>query len=208
VLLHGTVYITDVTGPGTSEWPPRVAWLVFGGLAAVEGAVWALVSLLARRTSGASVPVCLAVTTVGAALTVMLSGYATGGQVGLPLAAALMGATATSLVITRTSTVDGPLGLPVIGLFSLLVIGRFFGELTSVQAVLLFCAPALGWLTELPHVRRLPASVRGPARTLIVGALVLAIVVHAQSKFAKDFQSPSMPAPNEPSAEDYLNYGR
>ena len=157
VLLHGTSYITDLAGPGTSEWSPPLAWLIFGGLAALEGAVWALLALLAHRAPGPSLPVCLAVTSAGAAVTVMLSGYATGGQVGLPLAAALMGTMAATLVLTRSSRGTGPLGVPIVGLFSLLVIGRFFGELTSAHAILLFCAPLLGWLPELPYVRRLPS---------------------------------------------------
>ena len=160
VLLHGTSYITDLAGPGTSEWSPPLAWLIFGGLAALEAAVWALLSLLARRAPGPSLPVCLAVASAAAAVTVMLSGYATGGQVGLPLAAAIMGATAAMLVLTRSSRGTGPLGVPIIGLFSLLVIGRFFGELTSVHAILLFCAPLLGWLPELPYA--MPAAVMGP----------------------------------------------
>ena len=106
VLLHGTSYITDLTGPGTSEWSPSLAGLIFAGLAAFEAAVWALVALLARRAPGSSVPVCLAVTTAGAAVTVMLSGYATGGQIGLPLAAALMGATGATLVPDSTIAAD------------------------------------------------------------------------------------------------------
>ena len=60
VLLHGTSYITDLAGPGTSEWSPSLAWLIFAGLAALEAAVWALLSLLARRAPGLSLPVCLA----------------------------------------------------------------------------------------------------------------------------------------------------
>ena len=51
VLLHGTSYLTDLTGPGTREWSPSLAWLILGGLAALEGAVWALLSLLAERAT-------------------------------------------------------------------------------------------------------------------------------------------------------------
>ena len=69
-------------------------------------------------------------TSAGAALAVMLSGYASGGQVGLPLAAAILGAAAAAMVLPRTLKVAGPPGVAVVGLFSLLVIGRFFGELT------------------------------------------------------------------------------
>ena len=207
VLLHGTSYITDLTGPGTSEWSPSLAWLIFAGLAALEAAVWAFVSLLARRAPGPSVSVCLAVATAGAAVTVMLSGYATGGQVGLPLAAALMGATAAMLIVTRSKRGTGPLGVPIVGLFSLLVIGRFFGELTSAHGVVLFCAPLLGWLPELHYVRRLPSWARGLARVILVAAVVSTVVVLAQRKFDHDLQSTSSGSrSNEPSIQDYPDF--
>ena len=208
VLLDGTIYITDVGGPGTSEWSPALAWLIFGTISALAGAVWALLSLLARRAPGPSVPVCLAGTSAGAALTVMLSGYATGGQVGLPLAAALLGVTAAALVLTRLSSSTGPLGVVIVGLFSLLVIGRFFGELTTAHAIVLFCAPLLGWVTELPYVRRLPSWARGLVRVIVVAMVVSVVVILAQRKFAQDFQSPSGTNANEPSAEDYMNFGK
>ena len=208
ILLHGTSYITDLAGPGTSEWMPLVALAVFGGLAMLEGAVWALLSLLARRAPGPSLPLCMAITSAAASVTIMLSGYASGGQVGLPLAAAITGATATMLVLTRSSRGIGPIGVPIIGLFSLLVMGRFFGELTSVQASLLFCAPLLGFLPELPYIHRLPSWARGLARVILVSALVSVVVVLAQQKFDRDFQSPSGTGTEEPSAQDYLNFGK
>jgi hypothetical protein len=208
VLLHGTSYITDLSGPGTSEWSPSLAWLIFAGLAALEAAVWALVSLLARRAPGPSVSVCTAVASAGAAVTVMLSGYATGGQVGLPLAAALMGAISAGFVLARGSPRTGPLGVAIVALFSLLVIGRFFGELTSAHAVLLFCAPLLGWLPELPYVRRLPPWAHGLAHVILVGFVVSAVLVSAQRKFNHDFQAPGEAGPKEPSVQDYMDFGK
>jgi hypothetical protein len=208
VLLQGTSYITDLAGPGTSEWSPLLAWVIFGGLGALEAAVWALLSLLDRRAPGPSVPVCLAVASAGAALTVMFSGSASGGQVGLPLAAAIVGAATATLVLTRSSRGTGRLGVPIIGLFSLLVMGRFFGELPSAYALLLFFAPLLGWLPELPYVSRLPSWARGLASVLLVGSLVSALVVLAQRKFDRDFQSPSGAGTKEPSVQDYMNFGK
>ena len=99
VLLYGSSYLTDVAGPGTREWSPSGTWLILGGLALALGAVWALLSLLSRRAPGLSHPVSLAIAGAGAGLAVMLSGYATGGQDGLPLAAALIGASASALVL-------------------------------------------------------------------------------------------------------------
>ena len=48
----------------------------------------------------------------------------------------------------------------MVGLFSLLVIGHFFGELTTAHAILLLFAPLLGWLPELPYC---DGSLRGRA---------------------------------------------
>jgi len=208
VLLHGSSYLTDLAGPGTREWSPARAWLILGSLAVAQAGVWALLALLARRAPGLSHLVCLAVATAGAAVTVMLSGYATGGQIGLPLAAALLGVSVASVVLPRPSRGTGPIGVAVVGLFSLLVIGLFFGQLTTAHAILLLCSPLLGWLPELPYLRRLPLWARGLARVILVGALVSAVVVHAQRKFVEDFRSPSGSAPKEPSIQDYMDFGR
>ena len=61
VLLHGSGYITDLTGPATSEWSPAQTWLIFSGLAAIEAVVWVCLALLARRAPGPSVPLSLAI---------------------------------------------------------------------------------------------------------------------------------------------------
>ncbi len=208
VLLFGTSYLTDVAGPGTREWSVRQAWLILGGLAVAVGVVWALLSLLARQAPGLSHVVCLAVASAGAGLTVMLSGYATGGQDGLPLAAALLGASTAALVLPRSVRAADHLGVAVVGLFSLLAIGRFFGELTSTHAILLFVAPLLGWLPELPPLRRITPWARGLARVILVAVLVSAVVGDAVRRFVADSQSSAGSPSTEPSIEDYTNFGR
>ena len=50
--------------------------------------------------------------------------------------------------------------MPIVGLFSLLVIGRFFGELTSAHAIVLFCAPLAGLAPRV--ALRTPAARVGP----------------------------------------------
>jgi hypothetical protein len=135
----------------------------------------------------------------------MLSGYATGGQDGLPLAAALLGAAITSAAFWRRAPGTRPLALALIMLYSLLVVGRFFGELSSTHALLLFTSPLLGWLPELPGLRRLPRWARELSRVLLVGILVAAVVVLSARKA---FENPSSAGADEPSAEDYSNFGR
>ncbi|HEX3451618.1 MAG TPA: hypothetical protein VHS97_25415 [Isosphaeraceae bacterium] len=208
VLLHGSGYITDLAGPATSEWSPAQTWTILSGVAAIEAAVWVCLALLARRAPGSSVPLSLAIVIAGSAVTVMLSGYSTGGQVGLPLAAALLGSTVAAAVLPRSSPKTAQLGVPIVGLFSLLVIGRFFGQLTTAHAILLVLAPLLAWIPELIYPRRLPPWARGLLRLVLVGSLVAAVLVHAQSKFNHDFQSPSGSGSKEPSLEDYMNFGK
>jgi hypothetical protein len=208
VLLYGTSYISDVAGPGSREWSPSQAWMILGGLATALGAVWALLTLLSRRSPGLSLPVCLAFTSAAAGLTVMLSGYATGGQDGLPLAAAIMGASAAALLLPRTARGAGALGVPIVALFSLLVIGRFFGELTVSHAVLLFVAPLLAWLPELPLFGQMKPWARGLARVVLAGVLVSAVVGDAVRRFFENSRPAAGTPSTEPSLDDYTNFGR
>jgi hypothetical protein len=138
----------------------------------------------------------------------MLSGYATGGQIGLPLTAALLGAAAAVLVLRRTPRGIGPLGVPIVVLFSLLVIGRFFGELTWPHASVLFCAPLLGWLPELPLLRRMPAWARGLSRVVLVAAVVSAVVVHALTTFVETSNVAPDSEPGDAPVQDAIDYGR
>jgi hypothetical protein len=208
LLLQGSSYITDLAGPGTSEWSPGQTWSILGCLAALLAVVWIGLSVLERRAPGSSVPVSLAVASAASAVTVMLSGYATGGQIGLPLAAALVGATAAGLVLPQARGAAKPVGVAIVLLFSLLVIGRFFGELTSTHAVLLLCSPLLGWLLELPYLSRLPGWARGLGRVFLVSALAVVVLVQAQGAFNRNMQPPSGASSHEPTIDDYLNYGK
>jgi hypothetical protein len=208
ILLYGSSYLSDIAGPGTREWSPVQAWLILGGLAIALAGVWTLMEQLSHRAPGAAHAVCLAGTSAGAALTVMLSGYATGGQIGVPLAAALLGAMAAALVLRRTPKAIGPLGVPIVALFSLLVIGHFFGELTWLHASVLFFAPLLGWLPELPLLRRMPPWARGLSRVVLVAAVVSAVVVHAQTKFVEASNMAPGSEPAEVPVQDAIDYGR
>jgi hypothetical protein len=138
----------------------------------------------------------------------MLSGYATGGQDGLPLSAALLGGSAAALLLSPAARGTSPVGIAVVLLFSLLVIGRFFGELSSVHAILLFAAPLLGWLPELAPLRRVSPRIRGLARVILVTVLVVAVVGDAVRNFVNNGQaSPGSPS-SEPSIRDYADFGR
>ncbi|HEV3259179.1 MAG TPA: hypothetical protein VG013_20065, partial [Gemmataceae bacterium] len=201
VLLHNTTYLEDLAGPDSREWTPAQTWKILAGMGAALAVVWAALVLLVRRAPGRSVPLAVALACAAAAVTVMHSGYASGGQVGLPLAAALAGAVAASLVLSGPPAMEGALGLAVVGLFALLVIGRFFGELTTLNAALLFFAPLLCWLPELPP------RFRGVARVVMVAVPVAVALLLAHQKFAED-SARTAPGPQEPSTQDYLDIGK
>ena len=69
------------------------------------------------------------------------------------------------------------------GFYSLIVIGRFFGELNTTHAILLFGSPLLGWLPELPPLRRMPRWARELLRVLVVALFVSGIVANEVRMF-------------------------
>ena len=156
VLLHGSTYLTGEPGPGSDAWTSAQACLIFGGVAAFLIVVWALLESLSARAPGVSTAVCLAIASTGAGLSIMISGYMSGGQNGLALSAAIAGAILATLALRWSSRGTRPLGVAIVLFYSLIVIGRFFGELSATHAILLFGSPLLAWLPELPLLRRLP----------------------------------------------------
>lgn len=201
VLLHGSIHLPGSAG---TEGPSIAqAGLLLGGLAAALAVEWGLLALLARRAPGRSLPATLALTCAAAGVTVMLSGYASGGQPVLPLAAALTGAAAASLLLSEPPGTTGWLGPGIVGLFSVLVVGHFFAGLTVPNALLLFFAPLLGWLPELPYVCRLRLSLRALVRAVLVTALVTVVLMRAQTKALEKVA----PSPvKEPTIQDYMDF--
>ncbi|MGO9599123.1 MAG: hypothetical protein ACLP7Q_14135 [Isosphaeraceae bacterium] len=203
VLLQGTVYVTDLSGPGSRAWSSAESWLIFAALAALLMAAWTVSNRLAARKGGLTALACVAEAILGAGLVTILSGYATGGQIGVPLAAGLGCVAIGSLVRSGKPDGRGALGVGVVGLFALLVIGRLFASLTTLNAALLFAAPLLGWLPEaLPAGRR----VRVALRLLLAAAPVVVALALAQHRFAADSARPASGVGG--SSNDYMSFGK
>jgi hypothetical protein len=128
----------------------------------------------------------LAISSAGAGLAVMISGYMSGGQNGLALAGAVSGAAVATLAFKWSARGTRPLGVAIVGFYSLVVIGRFFGELSTTHAILLFGSPLLGWLPELPLLRRLPRWGRELLRVLVVALFVSGIVANEVRMFVEN----------------------
>jgi len=83
-----------------------------------------------------------------AGLLIMMAGYLKGGSVAFPLAAALVGAAWRGTRSDRPGTLSSVTGLGVVALFGLLIVGRYFGGLTTGTALVVFGAPLLAWWPE------------------------------------------------------------
>jgi hypothetical protein len=186
ILLYNSTYLADLAGPHSAEWTSAQAAAILLGLGALLAAVWGLLALLQARASEWSASPSLALTSLAAALTVMLSGYYRGGLLGLPLAGSITGALAASVVAPAERGKDGGQGVAVIGLFSVLLIGRFFGSLPTASALCLLLAPLLAWVGEAPGVRRLRPSLRGAARLGLVAVPLALVVTYAMMRFAEE----------------------
>ena len=198
ILLHNSVYLADLNGRNSAEWSPSQATIVLCGLAALLALVWAMLSGLQSRTSTSAVLWVLVLDALATAVTVMLSGYYRGGLLGLGLAAALAGATLASYIAQPQSPTSGSLGMSVIGIFAVVLVGRFFGTLSTGLAACLLLAPLLAWTVELPRLRRLAPGWRGTGRLACVAVPLIVVVMIAQRKFTA--ASTARSRPSEPSA--------
>jgi len=82
-----------------------------------------------------------------------------------------------------------------------------FAGLTTQNATLLFAAPLMAWLPELPLFRRIGPRIRGGLRVVLTAALVIITLVLARQKFAADSARSPQPT-GEPTLSDYLDYGK
>jgi len=205
VILDGTIYITDVAGAGTREWSPSIETLVLGGLALGLLIAWRL--LIGKNESDASrwTGFVLLLTVGASGLVIMLSGYATAGQLSFPLAGSLAG----GLFLVRTRELPGLLSIGLVGLFALLMLGRFFGNLTTLNALLLFAAPMATSLLHRAIATKLGSWQRGSLQLALgIVPLVIAVVL-AQQKFVRDASvTTSTGETKESSVDDYMSFGK
>lgn len=138
----------------------------------------------------------------------LLSGYATGGLLGFPLSAGLIGVAIASAIVTDFPSPSGAIGFGVVGLASLILMGRFFGVLPTAYAVILFCGPVICWLMEIPD------QFKGVAKVLLVAIPILIVILLAGQKFMNDtapasaIEQKNDNSANTPSVDDYLNFGK
>jgi hypothetical protein len=183
VLLHNSVYVSGAE----PEWSPMQATLVLLTCGALIAGGWAsLVGLSVRSAAGASVPLALALTIQSTGLAIMLAGYLRGGAAALPLSAATVGTVASLGLFTSSPDVRAPIGICVVGLGSLLMIGRFFGGLSTAVALVLLLAPLLCWATEILPLRSRRAWIVGSVRLVLVAIPLSGVLLQAKGKFDRE----------------------
>lgn len=160
VLLHNSVYLEVFSGVDAT-WSGSQLFVLLTVSAILLMAMWLLLSRLAQRDGPGSVTTSLSLSIMTAGLAIMLSGYIKGGVAGFPIAASLMGVVMTKSIVRPEVHVSNgqsfrcSIGLGITSLFSLLWIGSLFGQLPVVDAIVIFLAPSLCWVSEFSVFRRM-----------------------------------------------------
>lgn len=208
ILLYGSVYVADSAGPGTRKWMPFQAVLVFFVLELALFIVWRLLAKLQQQTQSQVVPLAVALSCLGAAATVALSGYASIAGIGIALAAAVTGCTLAARMPRSSPHLDAVISLSAVGLFALVVVGHYFGNLTLGHAVALLVSPLLGWLPEWLPLQRLGSMGRGVSRLVLTTVPIAVVLALAYQQFVRDSARFAPSSRNEPSLQDYLDFGK
>jgi hypothetical protein len=198
ILLYNTTYLADLAGPNSAEWSPDQAALILAALGAALAGEWELLALFQSRTSERAASPVLVFVLLASGITVMLSSYYRGGLLGFPLAGAISGATLASYArmphaAASQSHGGNNLGVGLVGTFTLLVIGRFFGALPTGTMICLFAAPLVAWVSEVPPVRKWSPRARALTRLVAVAVPLILIVTWAQMRFIAAFSARSKP---------------
>lgn len=193
ILLHGTNYLGS---------EPTKPVLVLAGIAALLWLYWSLMTPLAKHVPG-WVGVSMVLSAFASGVAILLSGYMSAGLLGFVLGAGLAGVTLATWIC---KTDEYPVGIAIVGNFSLVAMGAYFGTLPIWVAATLLFAPLLLWTMELPGICRLPRAARVLASLVCVTVPLGGAVARSMQSFQQDSVQTST-AP-EPSADDYLNFGR
>ena len=179
VLFYGSAYVTR----GAEILIPWQTWQILVSTLLSLIGVWLVLYKLAARPAAASIGIAVAMCLHTAGLVVMLAGYINGGAAAIPLGGALLAASVVTWIVAGTADVRGLISVAVVSLFGLLFIGRFFGNISTTQALVIFFAPLLCWVTEFPVIRRLPPFRIGVIRIVLVSIPLLIVLVLSTMDF-------------------------
>jgi hypothetical protein len=203
LLMLDSVYFTG----GVSGWSlmERVVFLSATGLSILVP--WLLLTTLQERLPDPMISLSLAATSLAAGITTMLSGYASAGQLAIPLAATMAAASCTAPAAAGPSAA-GAVGVGWICLAGVLFIGRFFGSMTTLHAALLGITPLVCGLAAYRPLRFWAAWPRRLFLLAITLLMLGTVVWQAEHRFRTRSGSPVPGAAPAPSMQDYLDFGR
>ncbi|MEC9097127.1 MAG: hypothetical protein VX776_10870, partial [Planctomycetota bacterium] len=188
ILLQGSVYLSD----SAASWPFWQAAIVMGSCSFLLLGTWSALSGVSSRSSTISVSLGLQMAILAAGLAIMMTGYLKGGSLSLPFTGALTATSVTAWLLNRHHPLlvdfgkSTTIGVSVVGLASLLMIGRFFGELSTIQSLVIFLSPLLCWLTEIQGLQRRHPGFATVIRLTLVAIPLLLILFLAKRNFDRD----------------------
>jgi hypothetical protein len=185
ILLDGSVYLSG-DHREWSQWQAALVLLCSGGLLALT---WALLVGLVQRRDGPSIVAALAEAVCCASLVILMSGYLAGGKAALPVVGAVAGCLAVGSVRSLVARQwEGVVGVALVALFGLLYVGRFFGQLSTATALVVFLAPVLCWTSELGLLRCQPLWKLRLLRLALVAVPLAVIILLAKRDFERDMR--------------------
>lgn len=188
ILLHGSVYLSD----HSTAWSTSQAILTLGSCSILLILTWGISSWLCSRSGTVIIPFSFQMALLCAAFTIMMAGYLKGGAVGITLVAALTATTLTGWLLAGGHPVESQfeasslIGIGAVGLFSLLMIGRFFGELSTGEGLAVLLAPLLCWLTEIGGLQTKNPWLANIVRSMLVGIALLIVLFIAKRNFDRE----------------------
>ncbi len=189
ILLHGSVYLSDEASNHADAWSVLQQAGFMIGSTALLFAVWFSFVRLSKKSEPCSIVFSFAMAIQCAGLATMLAGYIKGGTAAIPFAGTLAG-TAIAVIMKKSrrlefdrEKLDGVIGLGVISLFSLLTVGRFFGNISSWCAIFIFLAPLGCFVTNLSFVKNLHSWQIIVLRLILVSMPLAAIQYLAKQEF-------------------------
>jgi hypothetical protein len=196
LLLLGSGWLPAAWLPGgdpsaPSTWTSHQALAMLAGLGVALALLWELLIRAAGRPCGFAVPAALGLVTTAAGVSVMLSGSASGGLIGLPFSGVAAGVLVVCLLFARMRATTGLVGIGTVLLFGVLMDGRFFGHLTTTNFVLLLVAPLLSCVAgfaPLSHFKAVPRFVALVILALLPAGAAAGLAYHA---FAVDTDASS-----------------
>ena len=161
---------------------PATAWETTAGLAAnlaaysvsvvVLGGTAASAVELSSRSDRRVTNAVLSASLLTAGMLIAMAGYLQGGAASVPLAGALAGSCLVARAAAGEVSRDRIAAWGAASLWGVLFVGRFFGAITTADALVVAAAPSLGWAAWF-------AERRGASRrwTLIFHGMLVALVL-------------------------------